>query len=102
MTIQALLERLGDLHRTRGMEWTLGSGENAGKEYGGIAYPEGSLVWRDPERWFYGDDLVELLSLIVTSVEFLLKQRKNGSRERTEVKNRKVDDGLVGKATATN
>lgn len=74
------------------MEWTLGSGENAGKEYGGIAYPEGSLVWRDPERWFYGDDLVELLSLILTSVEFLLKQRKN----------RKVDDGLIGKATATN
>jgi hypothetical protein len=57
-----LLEQLAELHRMHGITWSLGSGEDRGVLFGGIAFPEGCHRWTSLDNWIWGDVLAEVLA----------------------------------------
>ncbi len=67
--VEQLIRELVKLNLTRGVEWSVGSGENTGSVFGGIAHLPSSTVWEDLDNWVFGDNLEEVLTSMIRLVE---------------------------------
>lgn len=69
LSISDYFLKLSQLHNDHNVQWTLGSGEERGKNFAGIAYSKGSNIWQNLDAWFFSDDILEVLSSMVKVVE---------------------------------
>lgn len=67
--LETLIQKLTDLNLTQGVEWTVGSGEDQGAVFGGIAHLPDSKVWEDDDNWIFGDNLQDVLVDMIRMVE---------------------------------